>query len=141
MRVQQCVCFARYARSLSTRKWFPLQGELAPLTKNVVLSLIIIDQYCSFHAGCWHSSGNVCWRSWIRRRRRRGYYYRLLLLLLLLVLLPLRLESLPFLSSSIAFAKHSCENGYYKQTYVICAWVLETDARIYNILYIYLEIP
>ena len=19
-----------------------------------------------FHAGCWHSSGNVCWRSWIR---------------------------------------------------------------------------
>ena len=23
-----------------TRKWFPLQGKLAPLTKNVVLSLI-----------------------------------------------------------------------------------------------------
>ena len=32
MRVQQCVRFARYAHSLSTRKWFPLQGELVPLT-------------------------------------------------------------------------------------------------------------
>ena len=25
-----------YSPSHSTRKWFPLQGELAPLTKNVV---------------------------------------------------------------------------------------------------------
>ena len=35
-----------------------------------------------------------------------------LLLLLVLVLLPLRLESLPFLSSSIAFVKHSHAYGY-----------------------------
>ena len=37
---------------------------------------------------------------------------RLLLLLLLLVLLPLRLESLPFLSSWISFVKHSHTHGY-----------------------------
>ena len=45
------------------------------------------------------SPGHVCWRSCTRRRRRREDYWRLLLLLFLLVLLPLRLESLPFPSS------------------------------------------
>ena len=50
-------------------------------------------------ADCWHSPGHVCWRSCRSQRRRRGDYWWLLLLLLLLVLLPLGLESLPFLSS------------------------------------------
>ena len=45
------------------------------------------------------SPGHVFWKSCTRRRRTSEDYWRLLLSLFLLVLLPLRLESLPFPSS------------------------------------------
>ena len=113
MRVQQCVCFARYARLLSiTRKWFPLQGELAPLTmyflinnKSILIHSMLAAGIVQDTFGGKAAEGRADWR--------------LLLPLLLLVLLPLRLESLPFrleslpfLSSRILFTKHSCAHGY-----------------------------
>ena len=37
-----------------TRKWFPLQGELAPI-KNIWYFRINNKITDSFHASCWHS--------------------------------------------------------------------------------------
>ena len=39
--------------SLITRKWFPLQGELASLTKKCCILLLIITNTDSFQAGCY----------------------------------------------------------------------------------------
>ena len=72
-----------------TRKWFPLQGELAPLTKMlhfnkpIQISSMLADIFQDTFAG--EGEGGDDWR--------------LLLLLLLLVILLLRLESLLFPSS------------------------------------------
>ena len=48
-------------KGIITRKWFPLQGELAPITKKCGIFLLIITD--SFLAGYWYSPGHVCWRS------------------------------------------------------------------------------
>ena len=91
-------------------KWFPLQGELAPLTYVVfsykailirsMLAAGVVDTFVGEAVeGEGRRPGHVCWRRCTRRRRRTEDYWRLLLLLFLLVLLPLRLENLPFPSS------------------------------------------
>ena len=68
-----------------TRKWFPLQGELAPLKKMLYFLINNKPLLIRSMLAAGIVPGHVCWRSCRRRRRRRGDYWRLLLLLLLLV--------------------------------------------------------
>ena len=81
--------------TLYTRKWFPLQGELAPLTYAVFSKAILIRSMLA--AGVVQDTfvGEAVEGKGGEEETTGGYF----LVLLLLVLLPLRLKSLPFLSS------------------------------------------
>ena len=79
-----------------TRKWFPLQGELAPVTKYVVFSYLILV-HSILAAGIVQDTfaGEAVEGEGGEEETTGGYFY----CYFYWYILPLRLESLPFLSS------------------------------------------
>ena len=93
------VPITRRASSPNIMLYFLINNK-AILIRSMLAAGVVQDTFVGEAVeGEGRSPGHVCWRSCTRRRRRREDYWRLLLLLFLLVLLPLRLESLPFPSS------------------------------------------